>query len=172
MKDKHIINLLEGGPLGSLSDSEQALIRDHISECGECRRAHQAARISGRLLAERVAVAIEPSPFFQTRVLAALREQQMSSELSAIGRMWRSARWLVSSMTAAVVLLIALTLFTASTQPPSNTLDLASALSPDSAEQVIFVPDDLPDDEITYSQVFTALYEPENNSGGNYEPRR
>ena len=40
-----------------------------------------------------------------------------------------------------------------------------------SAEQVIFASDDSPDDELTYGQVLTTLYEPEDNSGGNYGQR-
>jgi TctA family transporter len=55
------------------------------------------------MIKERAQAAIEPSPFFQTRVMAAWREQQAVESVPAIMRLWRSSRALVSSMALATV---------------------------------------------------------------------
>ena len=62
-------------------ESELSAVQAHALECGSCHSAYEAARLSALVLKSRAQVTIEPSPFFQTRVMAALREQH--SELFA-----------------------------------------------------------------------------------------
>src|ERR1700732_3260581 len=97
MKDNHIIDMLENSPLASLTASELLAARSHAESCQGCRRAYDAAQLATLLIKERAAEAIEPSPFFQTRVLAALREQQ-ANNAPVLWRLWKSAGALVSSM--------------------------------------------------------------------------
>ena len=158
MKDEHIIKILEDAPLTSLSEGEIEVIRAHIELCHECRRAYEAAQISTLLIKERVAETIEPSPFFHTRIMAAIRERKLTPEISAFQRMWDAASSLVYSMAVVVAILVAMTLFSFGLQSDSATQELASSGNQYSAEDVILTQETLPD--MTDEQVFTAISEP------------
>ena len=95
MKDKHITEILDKASIGSLSESELNEVRAHVLGCMSCRDAYEAARLSAVVIQSRAQVVIEPSPFFQTRVMAALREQQRVESMPAMLRLWRSAKALV-----------------------------------------------------------------------------
>lgn len=159
MKDRHIITLLESAPLASLSESELAIIRAHVSSCVDCRRAFEAAQISEMLLKERAAQEIEPSPFFQTRVLAALRERQAATagSPSSLWRLWKATGALVSGMAATVAALAVFTFIAPSSS--SELQEVASTFNNYSAEEVILAADDLPNDDLSYDQVLAAIYE-------------
>jgi hypothetical protein len=146
LKDKHIINLLENAPLAELGENELDVIKAHVTECEGCRHAYEAAQIASLLLKQRVAEAFEPSPFFQTRVLAEVREQFAEEGWSLI-RLWRSAGALASAMAVTVATLGILTFMI-----PSNTgtQEMSSAYSP---EAIILQQSELSDD-----QVLTTLY--------------
>ena len=153
MKDKHIINLLESGPLAELSESDLSEVRAHAGECAGCHQAFEAAQIAALLLKERAAETFEPSPFFHTRVMATLRERQATNERWAWSRMWRSAGALASSMVATVAALAVLTFVIPSQVTPETT-----ALSAYSAEEVILNHGES-DDQVSDGQVLTTLYE-------------
>lgn len=155
MKDEHVTELLESGPLSGLSEGELATVRDHAAACPACRRAYLAARAAELMLRERAAATVEPPPFFRTRVLAALRERA-APEPSALGRLWRAAWLQVSAMAAAVVLLGALTLLGPGPESVGET-------AAEAAETAIFAADEA--DELTDDQVLSALYEPESEAG-------
>ncbi|HEY6122800.1 MAG TPA: hypothetical protein VIV66_22790 [Pyrinomonadaceae bacterium] len=157
MKDKHIVDLLESAPLASLSEIDRGLIEAHSKECEDCRRAFQAAALSAILLQEHAAENFAPPPFFETRVLATLRERRAGKELWAFGRMWRSAGALVSSMAATVALLAVLSFALPSTQTSSN-LNVISANSY-SAEDMVLI--DSSDDQSSDAQVLSTLYDPD-----------
>lgn len=157
MKDKHIIGLLENAPLADLTEGELADIREHASQCEECRRAFDAANVSTHMLRERTTVIVEPSPFFQTRVMAALRERRAAGDLPVFSRMWKTAGALVTSMAAAVVLLAALTFYLPETQPVSGSQDVASTVNSYSAEEVIMDQNESPADQMSIDQVFATL---------------
>jgi hypothetical protein len=152
MKDKHITEVLDNAALASLSQSELAEIRAHAQDCTACASALAAAQVSAVMIKERAQVVIEPSPFFQTRVMAAWREQQAVEGVPAILRLWRSSRALVSSMALATVALGALSLMISA--PATVTLD-QTASSAYSAESVILGQDD---DQLSYDQVLNAIY--------------
>ena len=159
MKDAHIITLLESAPVTSLGENELALIRTHVADCAACRRAFEAAQISALLIKERAAQEVEPSPFFQTRVMAALRERQASTEtaLSSFRRLWRATGALVSGMAATVAALAVFTLF--APQLDSTPQEVASAFNSYSAEEVILARADATEDDLSYDQVLTTIYE-------------
>jgi hypothetical protein len=149
MKDKHIIDILDDTPLRNLSGAQLDFVRSHSLECAACRNAYDAARLSSVVLAERVQTVVEPSPFFQTRVMAALREQQAVESVPAWLRLWRSAGALVSSMAVATVALAALS-FAVPAAAPEQT---ATAYS---ADAVIL--DQGSDDQLSYEQVLSTIY--------------
>lgn len=159
MKDAHIIMLLESALVTSLGESELAVIRTHVADCGACRRAFEAAQISALLLKERVAEEVEPPPFFQTRVLAALRERQAASETlaSSFRRLWKATGALVSGMAATVAVLAVFTFF--APQLESTPQDVTSAFNAYSAEDAILARGGLPEDDLSYDQVLKTIYE-------------
>jgi hypothetical protein len=158
MRDEHIINIIEQAPLSSLSESDMAKIRAHTGSCAECRRAVEAAQISALLLHEREALTFEPSPFFQTRVLAALRERQAANETFSFKRLWKATGALVSSMAATVAALAILTFFAPGSQPAAGPQEIASAFNSYSAEEVVFDQAESVEDQMSYGQVLTSLY--------------
>ena len=157
MRDEHIIELLERGPLSELGEGELAAVRAHAEGCERCRRAYEAARASSLMLRERAAQVVEPSPFFQTRVMAALRERRAQKESWSLARLWRAAGALVTSMALTVAALAALTFLGPASTP--GTRDLASASDAYPAEEVFLLPDEVADNEMTDEQVLTSIYE-------------
>lgn len=152
MKDNHIIEILESTSLASLSDSDRKTIQAHTVSCAKCASAYRAAMVSTFLLRERASETQEPSPFFQTRVMAAIRERQ--NETPAFARMWRTAGSLVSSMAAAVALFAVLS-FVVPGQPLAGE---ASAFNSYSAEEVILGQTGEAQDQVSDAQILSTLY--------------
>jgi predicted anti-sigma-YlaC factor YlaD len=154
MRDKHIGKLLDEAPLSSLGGAEMAAVRAHAETCDDCRRAFDAARLSSQMLKARAAEAFEPPPFFQTRVLAALRERRAAEEERwTLGRLWKSAGLLVSSLAATVAALAVFTFVAPQEQAGPQELAAGGTYT---AESVIF--DEAGDEQMTYDQVLTSLY--------------
>lgn len=165
MKREHIISILDERPLGQLSEGELEAVRAHAAACDECGRAYDAALIASSLLHARASEGFEPSPFFQTRVLAALRERRAAEETPALVRLWRTAGALVFSMAATVALLAGLTFVAPSVQKTTETTgEVASASDPFSVDTAMLPQDEASNEEITYDQVLTTIYE---SDGGN-----
>lgn len=155
MKNEHIISLLEEPPPGQLSDSDRAAIEAHISDCPACLKAYQAATVAAELLLARAAEIVEPTPFFKTRVMAALRAQQ-AAQRSSFAALWKTARAAVASMVAVVVLLLTLTFYLGDSPAGSNEVSGKGSLY--SAESVIL--DNASNaDDWTDEQVLSTLYE-------------
>ena len=165
MKESHIITIIEQRCVSGLCETEIAEIEVHIADCTDCRRAYRAAQISDRLVRARVAETIEASPFFNTRVMAALRERELSPELPALLRMWKAAGALVSAMAAVVVILIGLTIFGTGTDTQSQMTEMAVSQSMFSPEYVVFEQGEGADDSLAYDQVLTTVYDSEDVDG-------
>jgi anti-sigma-K factor RskA len=159
MRDEHITKMLDEVPLASLDENELAAVRAHTEVCAECRRAFEAARASSSMLKARAAETFEPSPFFQTRVLAALRERRAAEESWTPGRLWKSAGLLVSSMAATVAALAVLTFVAPQRQVTAREPAPVGGLY--SAEAVIFDGAEASDGQMSYGQVLSTLYESE-----------
>jgi hypothetical protein len=162
MKENHIVNLLESRSLGSLSIAELETVKAHTAACSECLLAYQAAQASLLLLQERASVIVEPPPFFQTKVMAAIKEQKLAPKRLGFLNVWQTARPVVASMGAFVAMLLALTFFNSS-EPPPEPSDLASLN--DAAPEWVVVDSDDAADEMTYSQALTVLYDPTMEAG-------
>jgi anti-sigma factor RsiW len=153
MKEQHIIGVLESTRFASLSDGDHSAIRAHIAKCDECARAYKVASVSASLLENRMAETVEPSPFFHTRVMAAIREKQ--NDVPAFARMWRAAGALVSSMAAAVVLFAVLSFAVSGEQTlpvevSASTRYSAEALILDETEEAL--------EQASDAQVLNTLY--------------
>ena len=153
MSNTHIINILDETPLASLSDSELGLIRAHTANCAECAQAFKAAQLAELLIKERVSEAgadvLNANPFFQTRVLAAWREQQERGW--NFGRLWKATGALVSSMVVTTAALAALTFIV----PAEESTQTPTAIASRSTESVMF---DQSDEEMTNEQALNAIY--------------
>jgi hypothetical protein len=157
MRDEHIRRLLDEAPLSGLGPAELAAVRAHAETCAECGRAFEAARLSSQLLRARAQEACAPPPFFQTRVLAALRERRGAEEERwTLARLWKSAGLLVSSLAATTA---ALAVFTFVAPPETTVGQEVASGGTYSAESVIF--DEAGEEQMTYDQVLTSLYESE-----------
>lgn len=153
MGDTHVINILDEKPLTAFSESELGSIRAHIADCVDCARAFKAAQLSELLIKERVAQsaadALNANPFFQTRVLAAWREQR--GQRWSFGRLWKATGALVSSMVVTTAALAALTFIV----PAEEATPAPIAVASTSAESVMF---DEGQDEMTNEQALNAIY--------------
>ena len=163
MKDDHIINLLESRSFASLSAAELGMVQAHTAGCSECRLAYQAAQASLSLLQQRASVIVEPPPFFQTRVMAAIREQNLAPKRLGFLNVWQTARPVVASMGAFVAMLLALTFFN-SFEPPSEPSDLAS-VNDSAPEWVMVVDSDDAGDDMSDNQALAMLYDPAMETG-------
>lgn len=157
MKEKHITEILDNASIASLSEFELKEIRAHAKDCVSCNDAFEAAQLSAVILRSRAQATIEPSPFFQTRVMAALREQQAVESVPAMWRLWKSAKVLVSSMAVTTAALAVLSFALPATSTPAIDQP-ASALS---AEAVIMGQGS---DELSYEQVLSAIYAEEDEA--------
>ena len=157
MNESHITNILDNSSLENLPERDLLVIRAHVETCAECDRAFAAAQIAALLVKECADEASENSgnmnPFFQTRVLAAWREQQAMMSVSAFRRLWSTTGALFASMAATTAALAALTLFVPSSEPASQQ---TAALVPYSAETVVLDQDQ--DSQLTDDQTLSAIY--------------
>ena len=152
----HITEILDNTPFTALSGSELSTIREHAASCLECANAFQAAQLASVLLKERIseAAAATASPFFQTRVLAAWREQQEQAGSWSFRRLWSATGAIVASMAATTAALVVLTFAV----PAGDTNDQqTAALVPYSAETVV-LDQDQNDNQLTNDQVINAIY--------------
>ncbi len=135
------------------------MIRDHTGSCIDCRGAFEAAQLSSLLMKQRANEAAELSAqansFFQTRVLAAWREQQFKRSAWSFGRLWNATGALVASMAATTAALAVLT-FVAPANDTSN--QATTAVAPYSAEAIV-LDQDQDDTQMTNDQVLSAVYE-------------
>jgi len=162
VKDKHIIDILENAPFADLTESESTLIRGHMEGCATCHRAYQAAQLSALLIKERTAEAIDPSPFFHTKVMAAWRDQQAVERAPALGRLWKSAGAFVSSLAVTTAALAAFS-FLAPSSGTTTLQDATVALNPYSAEAVV-LDQNQGEDQMTYEQVLSTIYANDNEA--------
>src|ERR1044072_883141 len=156
--NKRLPEILGRASITTLSERELNEIRAHALECMSCRDAFEAARLSAVVIKSRAEVTIEPSPFFQTRVMAALREQQAVESVPAMLRLWRSAKVLVSTMAVTTAALAVISFV----QPAQTTTVPEQTASLYSADSVIMDQDT--DDQMSYEQVLNTIYEDDDDA--------
>ena len=156
MNEKHITELLDNTSIANLSEFELKEVRIHVKSCLSCRNAYEAAQLSVLVLKSRAQETIEPSPFFQTRVMAALREQQAVDSVPAMFRLWKSARALVSSMAVTTAALAVLSFVL-----PGPAVADDQTVSAYSVESVVM---EQGSDELSYEQVLSAIYAEEDEA--------
>lgn len=166
MNTEHITTWLARRPLHELSATELAQIQTHTAICAACRQAYTTARLAETLCQARAVTTVEPPPFFETRVLAALRAQRAQAEPLLFARFWQAARGLVAAMSLAVALLLAFTFVDNVGTLPDPVPDAAAYFSSEASLAQTFDPDepnsalanDPSDESLTDAQVVKALY--------------
>lgn len=153
MKNEHILDILDEG----LSAENAALIEAHTAICQSCRAAVQASKISSAMFRETSGQFFDPSPFFQAKILNALRENQtLQKPAAAFWRWWQASSALVAVMIVAVFSLIALTVFAPSANAGETQAGVAND-NPFSTESVLIQPKTRKD--LTTEQTFELIYE-------------
>jgi hypothetical protein len=152
MKCKDVTEILDNASIASRSDNELNEVRAHAQDCVSCRGAYEAAKLSTVVLRNRAQATMEPSSFFQTRVMAALREQQAVESVPAMWRLWGSAKALVSTMAVTTAALAVLSFVLPA--PASPVVDQTASVY--STESVIM--DQGNDEQMTYEQVLSTIY--------------
>lgn len=169
MRDEHIIAILEQSPASDVNGDERARIEAHIGVCSDCRRAYAAAQVTQSLVRARAAETIEVSPFFKTRVMAAIREQRLTPEMPSLLRLWKAASALVSAMVVVLVVLTGLTVFSGSddvsSPSPSTAIAVTEPQSLYLGDYLAFEPGGSSDEAMPYDQVFETVYEAEEGDG-------
>jgi hypothetical protein len=158
MKDKHIIDLIQQSKIKNLSEAETMFVAAHIKQCPSCRMEFEAAKISSVLLESRAAQTLEPSPFFEARVMNAWRERQASLRPVAdrLWQAWNDTKLLVSGLATSVVLLLVLT-FSGPGIPNDDASLQAATVDPFSAESILFAQQEVAGD-LTDVDVLTEVY--------------
>ena len=159
MKDNHIIKLIEETPFTQISELDLKTISAHVAGCESCEAAFTAARLASVMISERTAEGFEPSPFFQTRVMAHLRERQAANETWSWNRIWRATGALASTMMATVAALAVLTFVIPESPSTAELLDSTTARNLYSAEEVILNPSDSLDEQTSDGFVLRTLYD-------------
>ena len=154
MRDQHSKTLLAETPVSRLSGEQVAAIEAHVSGCDECRRAYEAARLSQALVRARATESVEAPPFFQTKVMAAIREQRLAAEMPGILRLWKAAGSWVSAMAVILMLMAGMSIFGNGDAPETTEF-----VSPYSLENVVAGAYEVADLAIPYDQVLEAVYE-------------
>ena len=149
MNNTHIIDMLDNAPFAELTEMQLTSVRAHVETCPSCAQSYHAAVLTSSVVHARAAVEIEPSPFFATKVLALIREQQADSVPSML-RLWRSARYLVSSMALGTAVLAVLSFVVPGPAVGSS----EPAVTAYSAESVILGDEQ----ELSYEQVLSTIY--------------
>jgi hypothetical protein len=154
MQEEHIIELLDARSLSDLKASELSAINEHTANCSRCSQAFYASQISNLLLRSRAELNIEPAPFFETIVMAAIRrDEQVQVGPFSFFRIWREANHLIYSMAALALILGLLTL----SQSAANNANMRlSTMDP----LLIVYGTDSTLDELSYGQVLLDLYAP------------
>jgi hypothetical protein len=165
MRDNHIITTLEEKSVSRLSEGEIAAIEAHTADCPRCLLAYEAAQTSSSIIRARASETIDVPPFFNTKVMASIKERELSAELPALERMWRAAGALVSMMAALVVVLICLTIFNYGPNSQPQSTEIASSQNVYSPEYVVFEGGDTAGDNLAYDQVLGTMYDSEDEDG-------
>jgi len=163
MPETNIIRTLEEKPLDSLSGDDIATVESHIAICDECKSAYEAARIAARLIQARAAETVEVGAFFKARVMSAISESRLSPEEAPLVRAWRAAGALVSTIAVLLLILVGMTVFSAS---PDSQIDLtAASQNLYSPEYLVLERGDPGDDELATDQVISTIYDLEDGDG-------
>ena len=155
MRCRQVRKAIDTQPPGQADGDARLAILAHCDGCIECRRWLEAAALTTSLIRARAAKEIEPSPFFRTRVLAAIRDCGAGTIRRQTERMWRSARVIVVSMFVVVIILLALNLIA-----PKPVAQIAGGdfRGRDSFDRIVMDDNTGADESVTSGQVLDTVF--------------
>src|SRR5215472_5789682 len=162
MNEEHIIDLLDSDSVARLSAEDRSLIERHIVHCADCQTAYASARDASLLLRARAAQQIAPSPFFATRVMAAVREQQRPL-LFAPASWWQTTKAFLFSGAAMAALLGAMIFVTPES---SGTAAPPPGGENEAAENVVFTDDTQTAQSPSNAEAIDVVFRPEGPDAG------
>lgn len=105
MKNEHVLDLLDTSALRNIASGDLQAIKLHVAECAGCKHAFDAAVVSAALLEARISESesAEPSPFFNVKVMNAIRAKaNVRQPIAAFQKWWQASFSMVSIMLIAV----------------------------------------------------------------------
>lgn len=162
---KHILDLLDEKPFAELTAEELRKIEHHCKTCLSCKQAFRAARISFELLQAKrteklVSQVLFASPFFHTRVIAALNQEK--AKISQVFTLW----WRASAPLILLFLLFVISLLGLKMVLSSSSSDLMADSIKNfddiSGSEIIStemaISNEKQFSELTNDQIFRAIY--------------
>jgi hypothetical protein len=141
--------------------AQMSEVRLHADGCQDCRFIYQNWLVADGLIKSRAAETLEPSPFLETRIIAAIREARDRARPAFLATMWQKAGLVLTSIVALVVILVSLNLLTGQTTVVTVAQDVSSGSY--STEQVVMGdPGSALDDSVTNSQVADTVFNLDN----------
>ncbi len=113
MRTDHIRDFIDERGLSAIDGAERERLEVHAAGCPECSEALIAARFSAEMLRSRAEVSVvTPPPFFEARVMAAVRERQAQKlPFWSFGRWWQASSGMVGAMVLMAAVFAILTIF-------------------------------------------------------------
>ena len=149
MRCKHVIEQLADYRHGRLGQAEVGAVRSHLAGCPACTRQLRLEQFAGMLLAA-TREEVEPSPFFATRIQAALAAARgEAARKHGIFVWWEALRQLAPPMVALMLLIFALTFVPQLSENPATPgIEDLAQLTPSGDEGLL-----LPSEELDYDRV-------------------
>jgi hypothetical protein len=159
MKCAQIEELIQRG--ASEVDGDQlAAIELHAEACAPCQRAYKSWAISQELIKSRAVDEVQAPPFFNTRVMALIRERRAAPQAS-LADFWRASKMVFGSIVAVILILVSLTIISSERAGGTDPTDSAStelAVGNYSAEQVVMDDASTASDNVSNTQVMDTLF--------------
>lgn len=154
-----IRDLMDSCPAGQLSTKALEEIEDHVEMCSACARALSVTTAIGELFRARTenAAKVNPSPFFESLVMGALRARKVvATPVSAFAQWWRATSSILAfSASASVILMVVALMMTSRDETPITTITSGHLYPP---EAVMI--DANSGKDLTNEQVLQVVYNP------------
>ena len=150
---------LDSISLNHASEEVVQEIRIHADQCRACREAFTAAILSAELLRARIeeSETLQPSPFFESVVMNAIRAgKAVSTPIAAFTRWWKATSSILAFSASISVILIVVALMTSTTEDVPTVSSTSSNLYP--TEAVLL--DQTSTKDMTNEQVLQVVYTP------------
>ena len=158
MKSKHITEILNENRFADLNETDLAAVNFHIKDCPSCEKSFRAAKFSSSLLKTRASLeSPAPTPFFQAKVLNALRaKQNLQKPIEAFRRWWQASAAMVGFMVVTALCLVGASLIAPSAS--SEEAQTGTNFNLYSTDSVIL--NQKSPRDLTNEQVFQVIYNP------------
>lgn len=155
-----IIACLDSVSLNHISEEILSELREHADSCKECDNVLTAAMLSSELLRARLdeAESIDPSPFFESVVINAIKAgKAVSTPIAAFTRWWKATSSILAFSASMSVILIVVALMTTTVEEAPTVSSTSSNLYPTEA---VLMDQATNGKDLTNEQVLQVVYTP------------